>query len=927
MSSKAEAKRRKKEEKKRRKEEKRLKKEELERLGGGDDEKALKKKKKKERKVSHDNIKKEAKKQQKEAEKRRKRKGEDGKDRSPEAKRKRKEEKKRKKALEKAAKKRRKLKLQLAEMEGSTSEKENIEAFSTGFEFEKKRSEIIAERGATSPLKENSRASGTTNDFKKLWEYESPVTRRTSSEEEIFGVSAASEDQNFKCYISPVTRRTAAEEEKFAVTRTGNEFENISDRLMAKTREISLRTKRKPTSWRNKERNKLLRRAKELQERGREEREQMEGLEAHALLEERLEVERRDEELRERERLEREEIELRREMRIRERIKARIAREWEEALEEEDKQRRDEMRSLGRSVGEEVLEYAHEQDRAEMDGREMLEIAEIEASRRAKEIEETHWRIDRGEYETTDRQEMLMDYVQSRERLIKAAREGMLIENSRREQADRQNGIDRVGRAREWDIEPEAIEERIEVPRREMEFEDVQKQEDEEKRLHEQQQTIDLLQQKVREMEIRERHREKKKRRDSDFLHKVLEIPKKDIKMMREETEEEDDLFGPAYITLGEGGYGVVYKCEWLRQEKKEIVAMKVLNLDLDPDTVEKEVHLVQMLRHPQVVKVFGFVQLTRKKVGIVMELMECSLSHVIFAECGVMSVATQINIALQMITAVEFLHSRGVVHRDIKPANFLMSLDHKCVKIADFGLARVKMNSMSVTGQGPKGTARYMAKELYLGHPLYSEKSDVFALGMCFFELFTGELSFPDAANELSIMGLIKGGEGPSIPSDLPQEFKKVIEWCIGADPADRPSSKVLLEHMESIQERLLGTKAEAEPGRRRNSFASVYQSICEKIGDVILGDYDWSGKRLRIGQRGMYYGENDYAYKRLSETVYSVTMEENAYLMIYILEDNVLKIVTITEKPKNLFRTDDKPMVGEGETVAIVNGEIVFT
>jgi len=320
---------------------------------------------------------------------------------------------------------------------------------------------------------------------------------------------------------------------------------------------------------------------------------------------------------------------------------------------------------------------------------------------------------------------------------------------------------------------------------------------------------------------------------------KLLEIPKKEIRKIRD-PEDEDE-----FLTLGDGGYGIVYKCKWKRRNSEtQDVAMKVLRLEMEPEALHREVQLVKMLTHPLVLTVYGYVAYTRKKkIGIVTELMKCSLHDVIYETNGNKSLSMKLELATMMITAVDFLHSKNVIHRDLKPPNFLISLDGKTVKIADFGLAKVKDGTMSITGHGPRGTARYMAKELYGLKPDYGRKSDIFALGICLYELFVGEKPFSAAANEHAITDLIKSGVSPEVPKSLPRPIIRLIESCIRTNASNRPSASKLLKTITVVKEKLLGRVAKKKKKtsllmekQRKNAFLNMEKMVTGPISMEVM-------------------------------------------------------------------------------------------
>ncbi|KAF9296928.1 hypothetical protein BGZ74_010094 [Mortierella antarctica] len=264
---------------------------------------------------------------------------------------------------------------------------------------------------------------------------------------------------------------------------------------------------------------------------------------------------------------------------------------------------------------------------------------------------------------------------------------------------------------------------------------------------------------------------------------------------------------------IGSGAYGVVHKALWESQP----VAAKEFFLsqsDLNKNTIEKEISVLQRLRHRHIIQFFR----THKKDGciyLIMDLAEKgSLASAINAKGGggqdlLLDWPTKKRLAHEMARGLEYIHHEGVLHRDLKSANVLLTR-HMEVKLADFGLAQVRQSmstgaSMSNSSAGVKGTLRWMAPELFLDKPKYSTKSDMYALGMVMWEMAANcTMPFRDQPHEHVVLTFVKDGRREVLPDDTPAPYRKLVERCWHQDPAHRPdASKVaLLVHDEPTQE-----------------------------------------------------------------------------------------------------------------------------
>ena len=196
---------------------------------------------------------------------------------------------------------------------------------------------------------------------------------------------------------------------------------------------------------------------------------------------------------------------------------------------------------------------------------------------------------------------------------------------------------------------------------------------------------------------------------------------------------------------LGQGGMGAVYR---VRQKSLDrVVALKILPIleSNDPTFIERfqrEARALAKLSHPNIVMVFEIGEAD----GLPYFLMEfvdgVNLRQAI--QTGEMTPEEALRVVPQICEALQFAHDEGVVHRDIKPENVLLDKKGR-VKIADFGLAKIlapSPDNFTLTSTNQiVGTPKYMAPE-QIEHPdRVDHRSDIYSLGVVFYEILTGEL------------------------------------------------------------------------------------------------------------------------------------------------------------------------------------------
>jgi serine/threonine-protein kinase len=183
------------------------------------------------------------------------------------------------------------------------------------------------------------------------------------------------------------------------------------------------------------------------------------------------------------------------------------------------------------------------------------------------------------------------------------------------------------------------------------------------------------------------------------------------------------------------------------------------------------------------------------------------------YAERGsLLTIRKCLDVVAQVCDALDYAHSRGIVHRDIKPAN-IMILRNGLVKVTDFGIARATATSKTRTGV-IKGTPYYMSPEQISGMKV-DGRSDIFSLGVVFYQLLTGELPF-GGENLAAIMYQIT-----SVPHDPPTKHNPKI-YKAGVAILDRALEKKLEKRYQNAKQmgdhlRLLGQKLDEVKAKAR--------------------------------------------------------------------------------------------------------------
>jgi serine/threonine-protein kinase len=257
---------------------------------------------------------------------------------------------------------------------------------------------------------------------------------------------------------------------------------------------------------------------------------------------------------------------------------------------------------------------------------------------------------------------------------------------------------------------------------------------------------------------------------------------------------------------LGRGGMGVVYKA--MDEGLHRVVALKMLN----PFYVQDENFLIRFrrearsqarLEHPNIVRIHAFRE-SQEGLFIVMGFVDGKNLSQLIKEMGTISWQHSMPIFKQCLSAIGYAHQLGVIHRDIKPRNIMINRNGE-VKITDFGLAKVQEGGETTITQGVAGTLYYMSPEQVQGMSKVDHRSDLYSLGMTFYEMLAGRTPFNKNDSEFTILKSIVESNFPS-PTQLnpamPPILSKIVMKAVSNEPAKRyQAAEEMLRDLEKFE------------------------------------------------------------------------------------------------------------------------------
>ncbi len=254
---------------------------------------------------------------------------------------------------------------------------------------------------------------------------------------------------------------------------------------------------------------------------------------------------------------------------------------------------------------------------------------------------------------------------------------------------------------------------------------------------------------------------------------------------------------------IGQGGMAAVYRAHDL--ELGEDIAMKLFTQPSDDPQLlarfKQELTLSRGLAHPNIVRLYDIGQHHGCRF-LTMELLQgTDLSALV--EGKPLELRRGLRYMIQACSGLAVAHQKGVVHRDIKPANFFVTKED-VLKIMDFGIAKRAASQQAMTQAGfIAGTPAYMSPEQINNFSAVSHRTDIYALGIVAYEVFTGAVPFEHAEMMQLLMMHITAKPAPPRSKNpaIPQALEDVILRLLEKDPEQRiQSCRELAEQLLAI-------------------------------------------------------------------------------------------------------------------------------
>ena len=250
---------------------------------------------------------------------------------------------------------------------------------------------------------------------------------------------------------------------------------------------------------------------------------------------------------------------------------------------------------------------------------------------------------------------------------------------------------------------------------------------------------------------------------------------------------------------IGSGGMGEVYLAEDTKLDRK--VALKVLPPELAESEERRarftrEAKAIAALNHPNIVTVYS-VEEAEGVHFITMELVKGKTLTELLPKNG-FPLSQFLELAIPFADAVAAAHQEGITHRDLKPDNAMVGEDGR-VKVLDFGLAKPtagfagggasELPTQAKTEEGAiVGTLNYMSPEQATGRTV-DPRSDIFSLGIIFYEMLTGRRPFDGATSGDVLSSIVKDTPRAvdEVRPEVPREFSKIVRRCLAKEPTRR--------------------------------------------------------------------------------------------------------------------------------------------
>lgn len=308
---------------------------------------------------------------------------------------------------------------------------------------------------------------------------------------------------------------------------------------------------------------------------------------------------------------------------------------------------------------------------------------------------------------------------------------------------------------------------------------------------------------------------------------------------------------------LGSGAMGSVYRARYAGDDPRLIreldesrrVALKVIAFGLANNEMalarfDREAKILKQLKHPHIVRLYGNGTY-RETPFIVMEYVDGHSMDRVLARRDRCSWEEVVEYGKQLCSALKHAHEKGIIHRDLKPSNLMVTKDGK-LKLTDFGIAK-DVDVTALTGANNTiGTAAYMSPEQCKGEKLLTAKSDLYSLGVVFYELLTGVKPFQAESSVDMFMLHVQGAfiRPSKLVPEMPIWLDTLVCQLLEKKPEHRPRDAEMVEiALEEVTEKVTTQKSVGV------EIATAKMGDRVHLTDALTEDDRAAGKTIKAG------------------------------------------------------------------------------
>jgi serine/threonine-protein kinase len=355
---------------------------------------------------------------------------------------------------------------------------------------------------------------------------------------------------------------------------------------------------------------------------------------------------------------------------------------------------------------------------------------------------------------------------------------------------------------------------------------------------------------------------------------------------------------------IGEGGMGTVYLASHTKIPNR-VSAIKVLKSNfLQNENLKnrfrREMEIMAGMTHENIVKLEQFDE-DDLGMYLIMEYFKgVEIDDYLKNKIGVFPEEKAVPLMIQILKAFSFAHKKGIVHRDIKPGNILINQEADQVKVLDFGIAKMKDDISMQTKSGAQiGTVFYMSPEQVHGKEL-DARSDIYALGVTFYQMLTGINPYHDLNTEYEIYNKITKEDLPDpreIYPGVTERMVNILRKSLAKAPEDRfqTCDDFILALQGDVEVKPISKTGieppveEPEPIDNTPTLITVFVGIASVIS-LLSPDFYWFSPLFSLGGVGYFF----YTKNKNPETGKPIVLIVFSALVISLLFSAALYMFT---------------------------------